>query len=59
MSDELAALIQRAFERRMSDAEREEQRRSFAYGNIKLANERVTRRMVDEQAEILEGRMHC
>lgn len=35
----------------MTAAEREEQRRSFAYGNTNIENERVTRRVVDEQAD--------
>jgi hypothetical protein len=48
MTDELAALIDRAFKIRMSDAQREEQRRSFVYGNIKIENERITREMIDE-----------
>ncbi|MGO8920773.1 MAG: hypothetical protein ACLQJR_33180 [Stellaceae bacterium] len=29
---------------------------SFAYGNTKIENERVTRRMVDEQADALKRR---
>jgi hypothetical protein len=33
----------------------EAQRRSFAYGNVKLANDAVTREMVDEVAEKARG----
>ena len=33
---------------------REAQRRSFAYGNTRIENERITRQMVDEQAEVLK-----
>jgi hypothetical protein len=33
---------------------KEAQRRSFAYGNVKLANPDITREMVDEEAEKLE-----
>jgi hypothetical protein len=32
---------------------REEQRRSFAYGNTAFENDRITREMVDQQAEKL------
>ena len=37
--------------RTMSEAEKEAQRRSFAYGNAHIENERVTRAMIDEAAE--------
>ena len=33
--------------------EEEEQRRSFAYGNTKIENPRITREMVDREAELL------
>lgn len=35
----------------MTPAEREAQRRSFAYGNTKLSNDAVTRALVDEAAD--------
>jgi hypothetical protein len=35
----------------MTDAEREEQRRSFAYGNLKLHDETVTREQIDRAAD--------
>ncbi len=35
----------------MTPAEREEQRRSFAYGNVALDNPRVTRELVDAVAD--------
>jgi hypothetical protein len=35
----------------MTRAQKEEQRRSFAYGNTKIENERITREMVKELAE--------
>jgi hypothetical protein len=38
----------------MTPEEREEQRRSFAYGNAHLSNPNVTRAMVDRAAEELE-----
>ena len=33
--------------------EQEEQRRSFAYGNTKIENPRITRETVDQEAEEL------
>jgi len=36
-----------------SAEEKEEQRRSFAYGNTKIENERITRETVDREAENL------
>ncbi len=33
--------------------EKEEQRRSFAYGNTKIENPRITRETVDQEAEEL------
>lgn len=39
----------------VESAERELQRRSFAYGNTHIANELVTKDMVNEQADKLEG----
>jgi hypothetical protein len=35
--------------------EREQQRRSFAYGNTQIENPRITRKTVDEEAEALES----
>ena len=37
----------------MTAAELEAQRRSFAYGNMTIENKRITRRMIDEQADAL------
>jgi hypothetical protein len=33
--------------------DREAQRRSFAYGNVKIENDQVTREMVDREADRL------
>jgi len=41
----------------MTVAQKEEQRRSFAYGNTKIENDRITRKMVNEQAETLKRRV--
>lgn len=40
----------------MTAAEQEEQRRSFAFGNTKIENDRITRQTIDEAAEALEAR---
>ncbi|CAA7611930.1 conserved hypothetical protein [Candidatus Terasakiella magnetica] len=54
MPDDLQLLINAAREVAMSPEEREEQRRSFAYGNSKIENDRITRHTIDEQAELLK-----
>ena len=56
MTRKLAALIERARAIKMTPEEREQQRRSFAYGNTKIENDLITRDMVDEQAEALKRR---
>ncbi|MGH6696071.1 MULTISPECIES: hypothetical protein [unclassified Sphingopyxis] len=57
MSEDLQKLIDASRGRPMSDAEKEAQRRSFAYGNAHIENDRVTREMVDEAAEKI-GKSH-
>jgi hypothetical protein len=54
MSDHLQILIDAARTRFITDEEREAQRRSFAYGNTKIENDRITREMVDVQDELLK-----
>lgn len=49
----LSTLLDAAKRYRPSEAEREEQRRSFAYGNTAFENPLITRQMVDEEAEKL------
>ena len=53
MSDELKTLIEAARQVKPSAEHREQQRRSFAYGNTAYENSRITREMIDEQAEKL------
>ncbi len=53
MSEYLQKLIDASRGTSMSDAEKEAQRRSFAYGNAHIENDRVTREMVAEAAEKL------
>ena len=52
-SMEFANLLERAKGIRMSSGDREQQRRSFAYGNANIENEAVTRDVIDEVAERL------
>lgn len=56
MTDGIKNLIERASKISMSPADKEAQRRSFAYGNANIENERVTRAMIDAAAEKLSHR---
>lgn len=47
-------LLAKARTHQMTDAEREAQRRSFAYGNVNLHNSAVTREMVAAADEKLK-----
>ena len=55
MSEALQKLIDAARNREVSPEEREQQRRSFAYGNTKIENSLITREMIDEEPERLKG----
>lgn len=50
---ELASLLEKAKNVQMTPADKEAQRRSFAYGNANIENERVTKETVDKEAERL------
>jgi hypothetical protein len=54
MADYLQELLEVARRVPFPSEEREAQRRSFAYGNTRIENERITREMIDEQAEVLK-----
>jgi hypothetical protein len=54
MNEKLSALIEKARSVKMSSQDWEEQRRSFAYGNTKIENDRITRQMIDQEAEALK-----
>ncbi len=54
MSDDLKYLIEAARKASPSAEHREEQRRSFAYGNTAFENSLITREMVAEQARLLD-----
>lgn len=53
MRTDLDALIEAARHVTMTPAEREEQRRSFAFGNCAIENPLVTRELVDRVADRL------
>jgi hypothetical protein len=53
MTDLLQKLLDQAKKAVPSAQEKEEQRRSFAYGNTKIENPRITREMVDREADAL------
>lgn len=55
MTQELQSLIDAARMRPFSEEEREAQRRSFAYGNAKIENDRVTWEMVVEADERIKA----
>lgn len=50
-SDALATLMDAAKRYQTSPEHREEQRRSFAYGNTAFENPLITREMIDAEAE--------
>jgi hypothetical protein len=58
MSEELSALLEAAKRAEPSSEHREEQRRTFAYGNTAFENRRITREMVDREAEKLAREKH-
>lgn len=55
MTNYLQELVEAARRVSFPSEEREAQRRSFAYGNTHIENDRITREMVDEQAEALNA----
>ncbi len=55
MTEKLKALVEAAKRVRMSPQDKEEQRRSFAFGNTKIENDLITRETIDRQAEVLKA----
>jgi hypothetical protein len=55
MSTELEQLIAAARRVTMTPQEKEEQRRSFAYGNTNIENDHVTRAVIDQAAADLDA----
>jgi len=54
MTDNLKQLVEKAKRLEVSPEQKEEQRRSFAYGNTNIENPRITRQTVDQEAEKLK-----
>lgn len=50
MRQDLLTLLVRARDAEMTPLEIEQQRRSFAYGNLQIENPRVTKELVDSVA---------
>ena len=53
MSKELEQLLESAKLHTFSASDKEEHRRSFAYGNTNIENSRITRQMIDREADKL------
>jgi hypothetical protein len=53
MTDALKKLLEAAKTAKPTPEHREQQRRSFVYGNTHFENELITREMVDREAEKL------
>ena len=53
--ENLAYLLAAAKDVVMTDSDREEQRRSFAYGNTKIENDHITKETIDQAAEALKN----
>jgi hypothetical protein len=53
MSEDLQRLLDAARKRNFTVEEKEEHRRSFAYGNTNIENSRVTRAIIDREADNL------
>jgi hypothetical protein len=53
MTENLKILLEAARKVVPTPEEKEQQRRSFAYGNTKIENSRITREMVDSAADAL------
>lgn len=56
MTDELQRLVEASKKVKATAEQREQQRRSFAYGNTSFENPRITRQMIDAEAEKLARR---
>lgn len=54
----LDALLDEARSEEMTAEEMERQRRSFAYGNSKFENERISRQSIETEAERLTTEQH-
>jgi len=57
MNEELTRLVEAARRHTFSDEEKEAQRRSFAYGNAKIENDRITWEMIVEADEKIKAEL--
>jgi hypothetical protein len=55
MTKELQELLEAAKKIEMTAEQKEEQRRSFVFGNTNIENPRITRETVNKAAEALKG----
>jgi hypothetical protein len=55
MTKDLQELLERARGIEMTPAQLREQRRSFAYGNTHIENERITREMINDLDSRIES----
>jgi uncharacterized protein YifN (PemK superfamily) len=53
MTDSISRLIEMAKAVQPTDAQRQEQRRSFVYGNTAFENGRITQEMVNRHADVV------
>lgn len=55
MDHSLSRLVELARRVEMTPEQKEAQRRSLAYGNTALENDRITREMIDRQADAIDS----
>jgi len=55
MNDHLKELVEQSRKIRMTPEQQAEQRRSFAYGNTKIENDRITRELIAD----LDKKLHA
>lgn len=55
MPEGLSELLERTRDSKMTPEQREEQRRSFAYGNLKIEDPEITRDSIDRAAKELDS----
>lgn len=58
MDKDLSKAIEKARSTTMTAAQKEQQRQSFAYGNTKFENDRITRETVRRESERLKESAH-
>jgi len=56
MTEELQILLDAAKSALISPEQKEEQRRSFAFGNTNIENSRITRETVNKEADALNSK---